>query len=43
VFVERDALLERGLASHSLALPVEPLADEQIADLIAAHDVVLTV
>lgn len=41
IYVEAEALAARGLNTGDLALPVATLAPAQIAQQIAAHDVVL--
>ena len=42
IAVEARALEERALGADSLLLPVDALDNAQIAALIAAHDVVLS-
>ena len=41
IYVEADALRARGLNTADLALPASALTREQIAEQIAAHDIVL--
>ena len=42
LYVEAEALAARGLAVEGLDAPVEPLGADQIADLIATADAVIT-
>ncbi len=42
VYADADALSARGLAAEALAIAVEPLSAERVAQMIAEHDVVLS-
>lgn len=41
LYVDSQSLRERGLDAAELAVPAQPLSDEQIAALYASHNVVL--
>ncbi|HXZ49075.1 MAG TPA: sulfurtransferase complex subunit TusC [Usitatibacter sp.] len=42
LYVDRDSLEERGLAEEDLVVPVEVVGAERMAEIMDAHDVVLT-
>lgn len=42
VWVEEESLRERGLAEQALAIPVQMVARNAVAELLGRHDVVVT-